>query len=167
MAKSMLSRVVFSRKSDDWGTPGAVYQELNAEFLFTDDPCPLGELPEVGKLDGLARDWGKRVFCNPPYSQIPQFIEKAQRSLCIGTQLVCLLLPARTDTRWFHDALLGKAEIRFIRGRLRFGGAKINAPFPSLVAILRTAPAEYPYRCQIEGKPCDRWCGAIPCELPL
>lgn len=137
-AGSSLSRVVFSRKSNDWATPAAVYAELHKEFNFDDDPCPLGELPEVGKLDGLARTWGKCVFCNPPYSAIPQFIDKAERSLKSGTQLVCFLLPARTDTRWFHDALLGKAEIRFIRGRLKFGGSKTSAPFPSMVAILRS-----------------------------
>src|SRR5262245_32683519 len=114
-----LSAVVFSSKSDDWATPTAVYRELDKEFSFDDDPCPLGELPEMGKLDGLARKWGKRVFCNPPYSQIPQFIEKAKRSLG-ETELVCFLLPARTDTAWFHESILGKAEIRFIRGRLRF-----------------------------------------------
>ncbi len=91
-------------------------------------------------LDGLAREWGKRVFCNPPYSEIPRFIERAWRSLRDGTQIVCFLLPARTDTRWFHDELLGKAEIRFIRGRLRFNGARYNAPFPSMVAILRALP---------------------------
>jgi site-specific DNA-methyltransferase (adenine-specific) len=162
------SRVVFSSKSDDWATPAAVYAELNKEFSFDDDPCPLGELPEVGKLDGLAREWGLRVFCNPPYSAIPRFIDKAVRSLENGTKIVCFLLPVRTDTVWFHDALLGKAEIRFIRGRLKFGGARTSAPFPSMVAILRSKNEnDYSYECQMEGKPCQRWCGAIPCELPL
>jgi phage N-6-adenine-methyltransferase len=131
------SRVMFSSKSDDWATPAAVYRELDAEFAFDDDPCPLGELPTIGRMDGLAREWGRKIFCNPPYSQIPQFIEKARRSLMNGTELVCFLLPARTDTAWFHDQLLGRAEIRFLRGRLKFGGSKTSAPFPSMIAILR------------------------------
>lgn len=115
----------------------SVFQQLNQEFTFDDDPCPLGKLPEVGELDGLARLWGRKVFCNPPYSQIPRFINKAVRSLQNGTDVVCLLLPARTDTAWFHEELLGKAEIRFLRGRLKFGGSKTSAPFPSMVAILK------------------------------
>lgn len=133
----LLSRVVFSRKSDDWATPKAVYRQLDAEFRFDDDPCPLGDLPTIGKMDGLARKWGRRVFCNPPYSQIPQFIDKAKRSFCSGdTELIVFLLPVRTDTAWFHDYILGNSEIRFLRGRLKFGDSKNSAPFPSMVCIM-------------------------------
>jgi hypothetical protein len=129
-----LSRVVFSRKSNDWGTPAAVYRELDQEFSFDDDPCPLRD----HDYTGLMRQWGKRVFCNPPYDSIPEFVEKARRSLGSGdSEVVVLLVPARTDTAWFHEQILEKAEIRFIRGRLKFDGALYNAPFPSMVCILK------------------------------
>ena len=150
-----LSSVVFSSKSDDWATPEALYRELDAEFDFDDDPCPIGQpAPLFGTPDGLSRKWGNRVFCNPPYSNVVAFLEKATRE----HPAVCVfLVPARTDTAWFHDYILGRAEIRFIRGRLKFGNAKTGAPFPSLIAIFRE---EYPFSCD-HG--CDRWCGGNPC----
>lgn len=129
----MNNRTVFKSQTVEWPTPKAVYDALNAEFAFDFDPCPLG-----GTEDGLATlfcSWsGKRVFCNPPYGpEIRKWLERAK-----DAQLAVFLIPARTDTRWFHEIVLPLAtEIRFIKGRLRFGDAKGNAPFPSMIVIFR------------------------------
>lgn len=78
------------------------------------------------------------MFCNPPYGrQIGEWVKKAYEESRKPNTLVVMLIPARTDTKWFHDYILGKAEIRFIRGRLKFGGADNAAPFPSMVVVFR------------------------------
>lgn len=123
--------VLFKSQTVEWPTPAAVYDALNAEFQFDFDPCPLG-----GSDDGLATlfcSWaGKRVFCNPPYG--PGMEKWLQRGL--DAVVAVFLIPARTDTRWFHEWVLPFAkEIRFIKGRLKFGDATTNAPFPSMLVI--------------------------------
>lgn len=126
-----MRRVVFKSESVEWPTPRAVYDKLNEEFRFNFDPCPLG-----GDVDGrspMFSDWrGKRVFCNPPYGpEIRKFLERADEAEC-----AVYLIPARTDTKWFHELVLGKArEIRFVKGRLKFGDAKNSAPFPSMIVV--------------------------------
>lgn len=125
-----LSTVHFSSASDEWSTPVDVYAALDAEFHFDFDPCPLG-----GDIDGIAPlfvKWeGRRVFCNPPYSNIRPFLERA-----LEADIAVFLVPARTDTRWMHEIVLPYAkEIRFIKGRLKFGDAKNSAPFPSMIVI--------------------------------
>lgn len=127
----MDTRVHFSSATDRWATPDAVYAKLHSEFQFNFDPCPLD-----GKEDGLLPlfvSWaGKRVFCNPPYG--PGIDEWLRRGL--EADIAVFLIPARTDTRWFHDIVLPMArEIRFIKGRLKFGDAVNSAPFPSMIAI--------------------------------
>ena len=83
---------------------------------------------------------GYRVFCNPPYGRgIGDWVKKSYEESKQPETVVVMLLPARTDTRWFHDYIYGKAEIRFVKGRLRFGGCKNAAPFPSMVVIFRGA----------------------------
>ena len=82
---------------------------------------------------------GCRVFCNPPYSQIDKWVEKAYRETREDNTLVVMLIPARTDTRYFHDYIYQRSEIRFVKGRIKFGEAKYNAPFPSMVVIFRGA----------------------------
>jgi hypothetical protein len=129
-----MSPVLFSSKSPHWPTPKALFEELNQEFAFDFDPCPLGEAERDGSAP-LFTSWsGKRVFCNPPYNRgISRFLERA----CEATVAV-FLLPARTDTKWFHNIVLPKAkEIRFIQGRLHFGESKNSAPFPSMLAIFK------------------------------
>lgn len=134
----MVSNVHFSSASDRWATPRAVYDALNAEFSFDFDPCPLD-----GEVDGrsaLFCEWrGRRVFCNPPYGpKLREFLERANEAT-----LAVFLIPARTDTRWFHEIVLPHAkEIRFIKGRLRFGDAKKSAPFPSMVVVFSAEPAD-------------------------
>lgn len=120
--------VHFSSQHDNWSTPEGFYRELNKEFDFNDDPCPInGE-------GGLDRDWGSRVFCNPPYSKIKDWMVKAYEEWQKG-KIIVLLIPSRTDTRWWHDYVMKATEIRFIKGRLKFGGAKNSAPFPSALVI--------------------------------
>lgn len=124
-------KTMFSSAHSEWATPRKLYDELDAEFGFDFDPCPLG-----GKEDGAAPlfvSWtGKRVFCNPPYGpHVRRFLERAEEA-----QLAVFLLAARTDTRWFHEIVLPKAkEIRFIRGRLRYGDSPNTAPFPSMIVV--------------------------------
>lgn len=146
-----MQEVVFSRKSDEWETPSAMFEKLNEEFHFTLDPCATSENRKCSKYytlteDGLKQNWGGQiVFCNPPYSKIGTWVKKAyEESIKPGT-IVVLLIPARTDTRWFHDYIQHRSEIRFIKGRLRFrfSGSDANAPapFPSMVVIFRAAKA--------------------------
>jgi site-specific DNA-methyltransferase (adenine-specific) len=120
-----------------WSTPKDVYAALDVEFHFDYDPCPLRDqgTAEHDGLSTLFNDWtGKRVFCNPPYG--PGIGEWLTRGL--QAEIAVYLIPARTDTKWFHDIVLRKAkEVRFIRGRLKFGGAKQSAPFPSMIIVFR------------------------------
>ena len=135
--------VHFSSKTDNWATPQDFFDELNEEFQFTLDPCANECNAKCEKYftkeeNGLIQSWaGETVFMNPPYGRaIKDWVKKAYDESKQGATVVCLL-PARTDTRWFHDYIYEKAEIRFIKGRLKFGGAKNSAPFPSMVVIFR------------------------------
>ena len=128
----MVSKTLFSSATDDWATPSDLYQQLNKEFDFNFDPCPLNS-----EIDGLTIDWGSSVFVNPPYSNIKNFLIKAHEELNKESKTIVFLVPSRTDTRWFHDYVYGKAELRFIKGRLKFGGAKNSAPFPSMICIFK------------------------------
>lgn len=134
--------VMFSSKTDEWATPEDLFDALNREFLFTLDAADETNHKCQRYFDkatnGLTQNWGgETVFCNPPYGrQIGKWVRKAFDEAKAGA-LVVMLLPARTDTAWFHDYILEKAEVRFIRGRLKFGGCKNNAPFPSMVVIYR------------------------------
>jgi hypothetical protein len=126
------SSVHFSSITDRWSTPQSLYRKLDEEFGFDFDPCPLD-----GSDDGLAKSWcGRRVFCNPPYGPgIRAWLERG-----LEAKLAVFLLPARTDTVWFHSIVLPRAaEIRFLRGRLKFNDSKGRAPFPSMVVIFRLA----------------------------
>lgn len=126
-----MNRVVFSSSSDEWTTPEATYDALDAEFAFADDPCPIG-----GTENGLLREWRSPCFVNPPYSNIRPWMEKARLEAGAG-KVVVLLVPSRTCTKWWHDHAMKATEIRFIRGRLKFGGSKASAPFPSCVVIFK------------------------------
>ena len=133
--------VHFTSKTDLWSTPDDFYQKLHKEFRFTLDPCSddtnhKTDLYFTKETDGLSQSWdGHRVFMNPPYGrEIGLWMEKASNSKA----LVVCLVPSRTDTRWWHDHVINKgAEVRFIKGRLKFGGSKNSAPFPSAVVIYR------------------------------
>lgn len=138
----MNTAVMFSSKTDLWDTPQAFFDELDAEFHFTLDACALPENAKCARyftpeMDGLSKKWVGVVWCNPPYGrEIGAWVQKAAEAAEAGTEVV-MLLPARTDTRWFHDYIYGRAEIRFVKGRLKFGGRDNSAPFPSMVVVFR------------------------------
>ena len=139
----MINNGLFTSATDMWATPQKFFDELNSEFHFTLDPCALPENAKCEKYytpedDGLIQNWnGETVFCNPPYGkEIGKWVKKCMETE--GGHRV-MLLPARTDTRWFHEYIYGKAEIRFIKGRLKFGDSKNSAPFPSMVVIFEEA----------------------------
>lgn len=134
--------VHFSSKTDLWSTPQEFYDKLDDEFGFTLDPCATDENHKCEKYftekqDGLKQDWShERVFMNPPYGkEIGKWMQKAATE----DALVVCLVPSRTDTRWWHDWVIGtNAEVRFVKGRLKFGGQKNSAPFQSAVVIYRS-----------------------------
>ena len=150
----MVDKALFSSDSAEWETPQSLFDQLNKEFHFEIDVCAtaenkkcenwLGHGPGDVFTDGLRHSWGNQVcWCNPPYGrEVGTWVEKACQESLKGATVVCLL-PSRTDTRWFHDWVLGKAEIRFIRGRLKFQGAPSSAPFPSILAIYRPVISGY------------------------
>lgn len=134
---------MFSSKTDLWSTPQNFFDELNKEFNFTLDPCATAENTKCKRyftkeIDGLKQDWeGETVFCNPPYgTAIKEWVKKCYFESQRPMTTVVMLIPARTDTSYFHDYIYHKArEIRFVRGRLKFGESKNSAPFPSMVVV--------------------------------
>lgn len=141
-----ISEVLYSSRSEEWGTPQVLFDELDAEFHFDVDVCATDKNAKCSKFftkeqDGLKQSWsGKTVWCNPPYGKkIAEWVKKAYLESRGGGGCIVLLLPARTDTRYFHDYIYHKADVRFIRGRLRFtdeyGKAQNSAPFPSMIVI--------------------------------
>ena len=133
--------VHFSSATDLWATPQAFFDALNVEFGFTTDVCAL---PENAKCpayfspeqDGLSQQWVGTCWMNPPYGrEIGRWVRKAHESSKAGATVVCLL-PARTDTRWWHEHC-AYGEVRFVRGRLKFGTATTSAPFPSAIVVFR------------------------------
>ena len=136
---------IFSSDSNEWATPQYLFDKLNEEFHFTLDPAASDENHKCDKYytieeDGLQKSWGgETVFCNPPYGRgIGKWLEKAYNESQKPNTPVVLLVFARTDTKWFHKYVYGKAEIRFIEGRIKFGSARNNAPAPSMIVIYKT-----------------------------
>ena len=138
----MIYDALKTSNSDEWSTPQNIFDLLDLEFGFTLDPCCTEETAKCKKYytiqdNGLLQDWGKEtVFMNPPYSEVSKWIGKAYGAAQEGATVVCLI-PSRTDTIWWHDWVM-KAEIRFIKGRLKFGDATEPAPFPSCVIVFRS-----------------------------
>lgn len=134
--------VHFSSQTVEWSTPQDVFDGLDAEFGFDLDPCATAENAKCERYftrqeDGLAQTWTGRVFCNPPYGRtLGAWMRKAWEASQSTAELVVLLIPARTDTRWWHEYVEGR-EARFLPGRLRFGDAQASAPFPSVVVVFR------------------------------
>lgn len=154
----VVSKVLFSSKSEEWHTPKKLYQELYNEFHFDLDPCTTADNPlntpfyYTKKEDGLKQKWddASSAFVNPPYNHaINNWLEKAVKELDRldnSLSVVVFLLPARTDTKWFHKYIYDidnkdyrkyVNEIRFLKGRLRFGDSKNSAPFPSMIVVFR------------------------------
>lgn len=128
--------------NDVWATPQALFNRLNAQHHFTCDVCALPDNAKVSQYfspeqDGLKQEWHGVCWCNPPYGRaITAWVKKALLSVTIGeAEKVVMLLPAKTDTKWFHEYILPFGSIEFIKGRLRFGEAKHNAMFPSMIVV--------------------------------
>jgi phage N-6-adenine-methyltransferase len=139
----MLGEALFSSKSPEYITPYFLYKQYDDYFHFTLDPCTTSDNPlrtskfYTEKEDGLKQSWtGERVYCNPPYGRniAGRWVQKARDS---QAELVVMLLPSRTDTKWFHDYIYKneQAKIEFLKGRLRFLGEPSSAPFPSMIVI--------------------------------
>lgn len=134
---------LFTSNKQDWSTPQWLFDQLDAEFHFTLDPCASPENAKCDQYytetdDGLSKNWGgQTVFCNPPYSQAAKWVEKCYREGTKDNTTVVLLIFSRTSTRYFHDFIYRRAETRFVKRRLKFGGAKFNAPADSMIVIFR------------------------------
>jgi len=135
--------VMFSSRETSWETPQDFYNILDDHFGFDLDPCASKENAKCKEYyteadDGLSKRWGpnKKVFVNPPYGKdIKNWIKKAYDESRREGSIVVVLMPARTDTSYWHDYCMKASEIYFVRGRLRFGDAKAGAPFPSAVVV--------------------------------
>lgn len=131
---------LMSSKSDEWTTPIELFDALHNRFIFdldaaANDENHLCDRYYTKENDGLRQSWEwRRVFCNPPYSQIARWAEKFQEESSRALLLVALV-PARTDTRWWHKHIMTADKIVYIRGRLKFSNSKNSAPFPSALAI--------------------------------
>lgn len=134
--------LMFSSKTDNWETPINLFNELNKEFHFKLDVCANKENAKLKKYytkeqNGLIQPWSGICWCNPPYGRdIGKWVCKAYMESRSGS-IIVMLLPARTDTKWFHAYIYNYAEIRFLKGRLKFGNSKYNAPFPSMIVIFK------------------------------
>lgn len=139
-----MNKSLFSSNSEEWETPQELYNKLDAIFKFHLDPCATEKNAKcfyyyTKERDGLSQNWGgMKVFCNPPYGRtIGKWIKKAFETFNTYHETIVLLLPARTDTKWFHDYIYNKSEIIFLKGRLHFNNSKNAAPFPSMIVIYR------------------------------
>jgi len=136
----MINEGMFTSNTPEWETPQDFFDKLDAEFNFMLDACATVDNTKCDSwysptIDGLSQLWPScPIWMNPPYGRtIGKWVKKAYEASLNGSTVVCLV-PARTDTAWWHDFCV-KGEIRFIRGRLKFGGHKWNAPFPSAIVI--------------------------------
>ena len=137
-----ISEALYSSQTDMWETPQDLFDDLDREFHFDLDVCAIPENAKCKKFytpeqDGLRQPWDGTCWCNPPYGrEIEKWVRRALFASVSGYTVV-MLLPARTDTKWFHDYIYKRAEIRFVKGRLKFGNSKNSAPFPSMVVIFK------------------------------
>lgn len=133
-------KAMFSSASGDWETPQELFDELNKEFEFNLDACATSgnaKCHQFYTVGSLEMPWRGFVFCNAPYGrEIGKWVKKGLLESRLGSTVV-MLLPARTDTAWWHDYVMKADEIRFIRGRLKFSGHKNAAPFPSCIVVFR------------------------------
>lgn len=138
----MNTDLMFSSKTDVWATPQEFFDSLDKVFRFETDVCAVKDNAKCQRFytpddNGLLQDWRGVCWMNPPYGrEISQWVEKAYRSAKDNGATVVCLLPARVDTRWWHD-FCAKGEVHFLRGRLKFGGNDNSAPFPSAVVVFR------------------------------
>jgi phage N-6-adenine-methyltransferase len=148
----VVSPVLYSSATDQWSTPTDLFATLDHEFGFTLDAAADATNARclnyyTREMDGLKQTWTGVVWCNPPYGrQIGRWVAKASESAATGATVV-MLLPARTDTKWWHQHIWNLetsgpragVTLRFIKGRLKFGNSKAGAPFPSVICVFRPA----------------------------
>lgn len=136
-----MNKSLFSSNKTDWETPQVLFNKLDAVFHFDLDVCATPENAKCKRYftleqDGLKQEWRGVCWMNPPYGrEIENWLSKASKASIDGATVVCLL-PARTDTQWFHKYCI-PGEIHFLKGRLKFVGAKHSAPFPSMIVVFR------------------------------
>ena len=134
--------VMFSSNDLTWATPQSLFDKLNEEFNFTIDVCATAvnakcEVYYSPEIDGLKQNWSGTCWMNPPYGRkIGIWLKKAYEESLKGTTVVCLI-PSRTDTKYWNDYCMKAKEIRFIKGRLKFGTSTNSAPFPSAIIIFQ------------------------------
>lgn len=139
----MMTKGMYTSNSEEWGTPQELFNRLNKEFNFTLDVCASEENAKCPKYytkeeDAMKKEWGGVIWMNPPYGRrIGNWVKKAKETAQQGKATVVCLLPARTDTAWWHDYVMKADEIRLIRGRLKFGDGKGSAPFPSAIVVFK------------------------------
>lgn len=137
-------KAMYYRKSDEWVTPRELFQKYDDIYHFDLDAAASDENAQVPTYftkedNALCQKWHGNVWCNPPYSLCANFVWKAMFEVIEGNcETVVMLLPSRTDTLWFHRLLANQdiVDIDFLRGRLKFEGAKHNAPFPSIIVVI-------------------------------
>nr|DAO51967.1 MAG TPA: DNA N-6-adenine-methyltransferase [Caudoviricetes sp.] len=153
----MMTKGMYTSNSEEWGTPQELFNRLNEEFNFTLDICASEENAKCPKYytkeeDALKQEWGGVIWMNPPYGRrIGNWVKKAKETARQGKATVVCLLPARTDTAWWHDYVMKANEIRLIRGRLKFGDGKGSAPFPSAIVVFKKGLAS-----KIQTNSCER-----------
>ena len=137
-----MNKILFSSNKMDWTTPKDFFEKLNREFNFTLDPCASKENALCKKFytvqeNGLLQNWGgERVFCNPPYGRkIGEWVKKCYEESLKPNTTIVLLIPNRSDTKWYHEYIHGKARVEPVKGRLKFGNSKNSAPFPSIWVV--------------------------------
>jgi len=151
--------VLFSSKSDNWATPQWLFDKLNKTYNFTLDPCASQDNAKCSKFyteedNGLTKSFqNETVFINPPYSNTYEWVSKAYHEAFSSGTTSVLLVPARMDSKWFHEFCFDPfvcKSITFIRGRLNFGGSKNSAPFPSII-IEFSGPSKTPVQPQMKS----------------
>src|SRR5699024_3089209 len=134
-----INQGMMTSNTDMWATPQDFFNKLNEDFNFQCDVCAIDDNAKCDKYyspeeDGLQQEWQGVCWMNPPYGRvIGDWVKKAYKSSLKGATVVCLV-PARTDTKWWHEYCM-KGEIRLVKGRLKFGDGKNPAPFPSAVVV--------------------------------
>lgn len=135
-----LNKALLSSNTCEWATPKNLFEALNKRYKLETDVCATADNAKcpvyyTRETNGLAQEWRGRCWMNPPYgAEISKWVKKAYESAKENHATVVCLLPARTDTRWWHDYCM-KGKIEFIRGRIKFEGAKHSAPFPSAIVV--------------------------------
>lgn len=138
----MNDKILFSSKSDIWETPQDFFDKLNSEFNFGTDVCAIAGNAKCDNFytpeqNGLKQEWKGNCWMNPPYGRdIGTWMDKAYNSARKNGATVVCLVPARTDTKWWHTYSV-RGEITYLKGRLKFGDGKNAAPFPSAVIVFR------------------------------